>query len=74
MSTKVKKKILNHNHRGEGVPALEKYGAEAQNRTADTSLFRAVLCQLSYLGIPISIKTGTRTVQKRPMCVPGFYL
>ncbi len=27
-----------------------RYGAEAQNRTADTSLFRAVLCQLSYLG------------------------
>ena len=26
------------------------YGAEGQNRTADTSLFRAVLCQLSYLG------------------------
>ena len=25
-------------------------GAEGQNRTADTSLFRAVLCQLSYLG------------------------
>ena len=28
-----------------------RYGAEGQNRTADTSLFRAVLCQLSYLGI-----------------------
>ena len=28
----------------------KKYGAEGQNRTADTSLFRAVLCQLSYLG------------------------
>ena len=27
-----------------------KYGAEGQNRTVDTSLFRAVLCQLSYLG------------------------
>jgi hypothetical protein len=26
------------------------YGAEGQNRTVDTSLFRAVLCQLSYLG------------------------
>lgn len=25
-------------------------GAEGQNRTVDTSLFRAVLCQLSYLG------------------------
>jgi hypothetical protein len=28
-----------------------KSGAEGQNRTVDTSLFRAVLCQLSYLGI-----------------------
>ena len=28
-------------------------GAEAQNRTADTSLFRAVLYQLSYLGTAI---------------------
>ena len=28
----------------------KEYGAEGQNRTADTSLFRAVLCQLSYLG------------------------
>lgn len=27
------------------------YGAEGQNRTVDTSLFRAVLYQLSYLGI-----------------------
>ena len=27
-------------------------GAEGQNRTVDTSLFRAVLYQLSYLGIP----------------------
>ena len=27
-----------------------KSGAEGQNRTVDTSLFRAVLCQLSYLG------------------------
>ena len=26
------------------------YGAEGQNRTVDTSLFRAVLYQLSYLG------------------------
>lgn len=30
--------------------AEKEYGAEGQNRTADTSLFRAVLCQLSYLG------------------------
>jgi hypothetical protein len=33
--------------------AVNKIGAEAQNRTADTSLFRAVLCQLSYLGTAI---------------------
>ena len=30
---------------------VETNGAEGQNRTVDTSLFRAVLCQLSYLGI-----------------------
>ena len=29
------------------------YGAEGQNRTVDTSLFRAVLYQLSYLGISV---------------------
>jgi hypothetical protein len=29
----------------------EKNGAEAQNRTADTRLFRPLLYQLSYLGI-----------------------
>ena len=34
-------------------------GAEGQNRTVDTSLFRAVLCQLSYLGT--SGKSGTDT-------------
>ena len=33
---------------GEGI--LRGSGAEGQNRTVDTSLFRAVLCQLSYLG------------------------
>ena len=35
-----------------------KYGAEGQNRTVDTSLFRAVLCQLSYLGIFGMTTTG----------------
>ena len=34
------------------------YGAEGQNRTVDTSLFRAVLYQLSYLGIPAEFKRG----------------
>jgi hypothetical protein len=33
-----------------GSVSLRKIGAEGQNRTVDTSLFRAVLCQLSYLG------------------------
>ncbi len=35
------------------LPIIRRYfnnGAEGQNRTVDTSLFRAVLCQLSYLG------------------------
>lgn len=36
-----------------------RYGAEGQNRTVDTSLFRAVLCQLSYLG---TRRTITRPV------------
>jgi hypothetical protein len=35
-----------------------KIGAEGQNRTVDTSLFRAVLCQLSYLGTEIRRKGG----------------
>ena len=39
-----------------------KCGAEGQNRTVDTSLFRAVLYQLSYLGtVPESKKRGTVT-------------
>jgi hypothetical protein len=33
-----------------GVRIADIGGAEGQNRTVDTSLFRAVLCQLSYLG------------------------
>lgn len=33
-------------------------GAEGQNRTVDTSLFRAVLYQLSYLGIPAEFRGG----------------
>ena len=32
------------------ISKYAKCGAEGQNRTVDTSLFRAVLCQLSYLG------------------------
>ncbi len=35
------------------------YGAEGQNRTVDTSLFRAVLYQLSYLGIPEEFGRGS---------------
>lgn len=34
------------------------YGAEGQNRTVDTSLFRAVLYQLSYLGISVGCMEG----------------
>ena len=34
------------------------YGAEGQNRTVDTSLFRAVLYQLSYLGISARCMEG----------------
>ena len=56
------------------VQVIENVGAEAQNRTADTSLFRAVLYQLSYLGTSFSLKPTTMIVQKRPMCVPRFYL
>ena len=33
-------------------------GAEGQNRTVDTSLFRAVLYQLSYLGTQGSLSEG----------------
>ncbi len=40
-----------------------KRGAEGQNRTVDTSLFRAVLCQLSYLGTVRG--TGLRGTQAR---------
>jgi hypothetical protein len=36
-------------------------GAEGQNRTVDTSLFRAVLCQLSYLGTETEAGRGTVT-------------
>ena len=38
-------------------------GAEGQNRTVDTSLFRAVLCQLSYLGTGDTITTLFLTCQ-----------
>jgi hypothetical protein len=34
-----------------------KNGAEAQNRTADTRLFRPLLYQLSYLGIRWVVRT-----------------
>ena len=35
-----------------------KHGAEGQNRTVDTSLFRAVLYQLSYLGVHAGFARG----------------
>ncbi|MCC2642066.1 MAG: hypothetical protein K0S45_2479 [Nitrospira sp.] len=40
------------------VPRDRIDGAEGQNRTVDTSLFRAVLCQLSYLGIQAGRRGG----------------
>ena len=43
------------------VETLSKYakcGAEGQNRTVDTSLFRAVLYQLSYLGVQAGLARG----------------
>ncbi len=46
-----------------GSGKLLKNGAEGQNRTVDTSLFRAVLCQLSYLGTGATIASDLRTCQ-----------
>ena len=40
------------------ISQYAKYGAEGQNRTVDTSLFRAVLYQLSYLGISVGCMEG----------------
>ena len=34
--------------------SLRSYGAEGQNRTADTGIFSPLLYRLSYLGIPES--------------------
>jgi hypothetical protein len=45
-------------------PTLRSSGAEGQNRTVDTSLFRAVLCQLSYLGTGGTITTLFPTCQE----------
>lgn len=44
-------------------------GAEGQNRTVDTSLFRAVLCQLSYLGTCIRMD-GVGVKRKSVRSVP----
>ena len=41
-------------------------GAEGQNRTVDTSLFRAVLCQLSYLGTGGTLTTCFLRCQDGP--------
>jgi hypothetical protein len=40
------------------VSKYAKHGAEGQNRTVDTSLFRAVLYQLSYLGVQAGFARG----------------
>ncbi len=45
------------------------YGAEAQNRTVDTSLFRAVLYQLSYLGTLNLHDNQTRGLCRKGQCV-----
>ena len=42
----------------DGLPKWLISGAEGQNRTVDTSLFRAVLYQLSYLGIQAGLARG----------------
>ena len=46
-------------------------GAERQNRTVDTSLFRAVLCQLSYLGTEVvfGIREGVVPILAKPVNV-----
>ncbi len=42
-------------------------GAEGQNRTVDTSLFRAVLYQLSYLGTTRGLTSGKWwTIPQKP--------
>ncbi|SPP66865.1 hypothetical protein NITLEN_90120 [Nitrospira lenta] len=42
-------------------------GAEGQNRTVDTSLFRAVLYQLSYLGMARGLTSGKWwTIPQKP--------
>ena len=43
----------NENHVRDEVSGTGFGGAEGQNRTVDTSLFRAVLYQLSYLGTDV---------------------
>ncbi len=45
-------------------------GAEGQNRTVDTSLFRAVLCQLSYLGT-VQMMNATASYQGH---TPDFHI
>lgn len=43
-------------------------GAEAQNRTADTRLFRPLLYQLSYLGISGQLKQDDKITDCRVDC------
>jgi hypothetical protein len=47
-------------------------GAEGQNRTVDTSLFRAVLCQLSYLGT-VGMTTTGRILPRSCIGLPHLF-
>ncbi len=48
---------------------LVDYGAEEQNRTADTAVFSRVLYQLSYLGIVLAVfYTEPQICQEPTLC------
>lgn len=47
----------------EAVWKANNYGAEGQNRTADTRLFRPLLYRLSYLGTGNDYKDNSHTCQ-----------
>ena len=52
------------------------YGAQGQNRTADTGIFNPLLYRLSYLGQTVNAPLGTRkrAVLKRPeACESSLY-
>ena len=60
-------------------PSRSLSGAEGQNRTDDTSIFSAVLYQLSYLGSKIMLGVQTHECQgsptaTRPIIMPHILL